>query len=164
MSKPEFITFQFEKDDIKNLNLTPYLDTLERLVTSKESAFRFMHRVMFMVHGYDLDPRGLSVIPEVRTFFKELHTIWPYFLYFCIPIQDNFAWWMSVLFFPVVGREDGIANFMEVTPKTYTIALEDFFVHANGLAEMYDFPKDEYLSRQSEMVDAINVWCLGTKV
>ena len=140
---------------------SPYQEKLDWLVCDPQRAFQYMHRVMFLVDGYDLDPRGLSVIPEVKQYFEVLHKRWPYYLYFSVPIVEAFSWWMGCIYFPVVGREDGNANFMEVTPALYRVAMEDFFSHANGLAEKYDFPMDDYFNRQKEMVDAINEWCVS---
>lgn len=165
MTKGEdIISIQIERPDIESLNFSPYLHVLENLVSDERTVFKFMHRCVFHINGYDLDPRYLAVIPEVERFIKELHQRWPYFLYFCAPMSECFAWWFGINYFPVVGREDGGTNFMEVDPHTYQRAMEEFYSHANGLAEKFNFPMEEYMERQSEMVDAINEWCLGRKV
>ena len=40
---------------------------------------------MITFHGYDLDPRELHGIPEVRRFVQTFHQTWPYWLYFLNP-------------------------------------------------------------------------------
>lgn len=160
----DLLIIEFKKSDVLQMDFSPYQERLENLIADKEQSFQFMHRVMFMVGGFDLDPRGLSSIPEVVTYFQKLDEHWPYYLFFCLPLEEAFAWWMGCTAFPVVGREDGTANYLEVNPERYRKAMERFFTYANGLAEYHNFPMDEYFERQKEMVDAINKWCLGRVV
>lgn len=162
--RSELMVFEFKRSHIQAMDFNPYMDKLEDLVSSPEKSFQYMHQVLFVVEGYDLDPRGLSTISEVKRFFVELHKRWPYFLFFCIPDVEAFSWWMGCHFFPVVSQEEGTATFMEVTPKLYKDAMKNFFVHANGLAEKFNYPMDSYFNRQKEMVDAINVWCIGKAI
>src|SRR5260370_32241457 len=42
-----------------------------------------MGTLMFMVGGYDDDPREIHTVPEIRQFYKRLHEAWPYWLCFC---------------------------------------------------------------------------------
>jgi hypothetical protein len=42
-----------------------------------------MGTLMFVIEGYDDDPREIHSIPEIRRFYTAFHEAWPYWLYFC---------------------------------------------------------------------------------
>lgn len=62
----------------------PYL-TLERLVATEDTVRFFRHRLSLIVHGYDSDSRELYEIPEVRTYFRALDEMFPYWFWFADP-------------------------------------------------------------------------------
>lgn len=155
------VSFEFLREDVEALRLGPYLKKLESFSENPKDAFDFMHRVIFHVQGFDLDPRGLSVIEPVKIFFKELHKQWPYFIHFAYPDQDNIAWWFAVNYFPVVGREDGGVNYLSVDTQTYSKAMTEIFTHSNTLADRHKFDVQAYLNRQMEMTQTINFWLFG---
>lgn len=160
MQQPSF-HFEFTRNDIENKNVDECVRLLSRISDDGQQSWELMHKVFISVGGYDLDPRGLGRIPAVRTFFLELNKMWPYFLFFCMPKAELFGWWFSLDYFPIVGAEDGTGTFMKVTVEGYERAMGDFFDSANYLQRKFNFPLDEYLKRQSEMVTAINLWALG---
>lgn len=65
-------------------------DTTENLALYRES-------MVFMVAGYDNDPRELAEIPEVRAFFRHLAREWPYFLWFLARRMGAIALFASLL-------------------------------------------------------------------
>lgn len=42
-----------------------------------------MNTLMFVIEGFDDDPREIHSIPEVRRFYAAFREAWPYWLYFC---------------------------------------------------------------------------------
>ena len=161
MAVDTIVSFEFSRSNIEALNFNPYLSKLHEFSESPQLAFSYMHRVVFHINGFALDPRGLSVIDSVKKFFLALHKQWPYFFHFAYPNVDNIAWWFAINFFPVVGREDGVANLLEVTPESYSKAMTEVFMHSNHLAERHNFDITLYMARQSEMTKTVNMWLFG---
>ena len=155
------VSFEFSRKDIESLHFDSYLAKLETFSEDPRMAFDFMHRVIFHIQGFDLDPRGLSVIESVKVYFNQLHKRWPYFIHFAYPDVDNIAWWFAVNYFPVAGREDGVANFLSVDTNSYRKAMTEIFMHSNNLADRHQFNVHAYINRQKEMTKTINVWLFG---
>ena len=44
---------------------------------------KLMNSLIFLVEGFDDDPREVYAIPGVRQFYTAFHEAWPYWLYFC---------------------------------------------------------------------------------
>ena len=44
---------------------------------------KLMNSLIFLVEGFDDDPREIYAIPEIRQFYSAFHDAWPYWLYFC---------------------------------------------------------------------------------
>lgn len=155
----EIIPFKFEKTDILSLNIDPYLAKLTAISSSREKSIKSFHRIVFHVSGYDLDPRHLGVIPEVVKFFHALHTRWPYVMVYTFPQVEYFNWWMSIIYFPVIGREDGGGvNYAQADPEKVKFAMEEYFQHANTLAAKHSFNESLYRKRQYQMIQALEGW------
>jgi len=45
--------------------------------------------IVFMVDGWNHDPREVHTIPEVRRFYRQFQRAWPYWFYFCNLDQDG---------------------------------------------------------------------------
>lgn len=45
--------------------------------------------VVFAVDGFNAHPDEIYAIPSVRNFYQELHTRWPWWLFFLADIGDN---------------------------------------------------------------------------
>lgn len=76
------VLFELSREDIEKNDKTDFLNfwNIHRIVKSGQLP-RMFDSTMFCVGGYDEDPRPLFLIPEVRTYLKELAKEWPYFFY-----------------------------------------------------------------------------------
>lgn len=80
----QLIFYQFSRSKVEAGDFTHFLglygpDKLPSGARLRE----MMNKLMFGIEGYDDDPREVHSIPEVRRFYQEFHTAWPYWLYFC---------------------------------------------------------------------------------
>ena len=58
------------------------LGLFEPVSADLETLRSLQSKIGILIDGYNDDPRELFQIPEVRSFFQELHEFWPYGLYF----------------------------------------------------------------------------------
>ena len=80
----DLIFYQFSRVKVEQGDFRPFLDqfALDKLPTGRRLR-EMMNAFVFCVDGYDLDPREIHTIPEVRRFYAAFHEAWPYWLYFC---------------------------------------------------------------------------------
>jgi len=58
------------------------MGTLRGLLRAPDVAAGFQGGISMSFHGYDMDPRPLWEIPEVRSFVRQLDDAFPHWLYF----------------------------------------------------------------------------------
>jgi len=79
---------EVRREDVEAGDLRPIVEALEatRILRPGDSYPNALRRRRGMIHipvkGYDLDPRELWDVPEVVRFWRKLHEVWPYGLYF----------------------------------------------------------------------------------
>ena len=63
---------------------------------------------VFLIYGYDYDPRELYQIPEVVIFIKDLNSKLPFWLYFINTSDKRFFSWMIACLCRVIslGQDD----------------------------------------------------------
>lgn len=67
------LMFGFVREEVEGLEIEPFFDQMEFLLSSRQVSLAVRQRVEFFVDGYNEDARELWDIPEVRTFFRALH-------------------------------------------------------------------------------------------
>jgi hypothetical protein len=74
---------QIEAGDIKVvLDILESVGLLELEFAELETLERLQSQIGLFIDGYNDDSRELWEIPEVRSYFQNLHSVWPYGLWF----------------------------------------------------------------------------------
>jgi len=77
-----FLILEISRRDIEACNIASVLERLHVLTDSAENVRRYRESLVFLVEGYDADPRVVPEIPEVRAFFQRLVADWPHWIWF----------------------------------------------------------------------------------
>ena len=80
----DIIIYQFSRSKVERCDFSHFLGlyALDKLPTGRWLR-EMMGTLMFVIEGYDDDPREVHSIPEIRRFYTAFHEAWPYWLYFC---------------------------------------------------------------------------------
>lgn len=81
----EFIRSKVERGDLNHF-LGIY--SLNRLPTGRRLR-QMMNSMVFVVDGWNNDPREVQTIPELRKFYREFQQAWPFWFYFWNLHQDG---------------------------------------------------------------------------
>jgi len=86
----QFVIYQFTRPKIERGDFSHFLGTysLDRLPTGHRLRL-MMNSMVFVVDGWNDDPREVHTIPEVRRFYRKFQQAWPYWFYFCNLDQDG---------------------------------------------------------------------------
>ena len=90
----DYIVLQIPQEDIQNCNTSEYVALLHGATGSLQSFETAFQRYVFLISGYDDDPRELYQIPEVVSFIKDLNSKLPFWLYFVNTSDKRFFSWM----------------------------------------------------------------------
>jgi hypothetical protein len=76
--------YQFSRSKVERGDFRNFLDLYapDKLPTGRRLR-EMMNGFMFVIEGWDNDPREIHLIPEIRRFYSAFHDAWPYWLYFC---------------------------------------------------------------------------------
>ena len=112
-----------------------------------------MGRLVFCIEGYDVDPREVYLIDEVRWFYGALHNAWPYWLYFCDVNQDSLkttvlSCLQTFTAFKVDGRADCAVEY-DMFELVQFIAHDLPFM--NGMCERAEMTEQETFERTREI-------------
>ena len=94
LQESDYTVLQISQEAIQNCETSEYVTLLHGAtgtVQSFESAFQ---KYVFLISGYDDDPRELYQIPEVVSFIKDLNSKLPFWLYFANTADKRFFSWM----------------------------------------------------------------------
>jgi hypothetical protein len=82
----DIIFYQFSRSKVERCDFSHFLGVYapDKLPTGRRLR-EMMGTLMFVIEGYDDDPREVHSIPEIRRFYTAFHEAWPYWLYFCNP-------------------------------------------------------------------------------
>ena len=80
----DIIFYQFSRSKVERCDFSHFLGLYapDKLPTGSRLR-EMMGTLMFVIEGYDDDPREIHSIPEIRRFYTAFHEAWPYWLYFC---------------------------------------------------------------------------------
>lgn len=86
----DLIVYQFSREKVERCDFSHFLtiygsDKLPQGLALKQ----LVGRLVFCIEGYDVDPREIYLIDEVRWFYTAFHEAWPYWLLFCDLHQDS---------------------------------------------------------------------------
>ena len=90
----DHIVLQISQENIKDCNTSEYVTLLHGATGTIQSFEVAFQRYVFLISGYDDDPRELYQIPEVVSFIKDLNSKLPFWLYFINTSDKKFFSWM----------------------------------------------------------------------
>src|SRR5579862_4183656 len=85
----DLIVYQFGREKVERGDFSHFLGLYGFASLSQEPDLRrLLGRITFCIEGYDIDPREIYLIEEVRRFYAAFHQAWPYWLFVCDLHQD----------------------------------------------------------------------------
>ena len=90
----DYTVLQISQEAIQNCDTSEYVTQLHGITDSLQSFEAAFQRYVFLISGYDDDPRELYQIPEVVSFIKDLNSKLPFWLYFVNTSDKRFFSWM----------------------------------------------------------------------
>ena len=90
----DYTVLQISQEAIQNCDTSEYVTQLHGITDSLQSFEAAFQRYVFLISGYDDDPRELYQIPEVVSFIKDLNSKLPFWLYFVNTSDKKFFSWM----------------------------------------------------------------------
>ena len=90
----DHIVLQISQENIKDCNTSEYVTLLHGATGTIQSFEVAFQRYVFLISGYDDDPRELYQIPEMVSFIKDLNSKLPFWLYFVNTADKRFFSWM----------------------------------------------------------------------
>lgn len=110
MTAPTVVIMQFERAWVEALDVIPALEALGPLVVDGEVTRRYAGSLLFMFSGYDECELELWDIPQVRDWFRELTSSFPYWFVFCQRRAEPLGLVINLLLGPGIpepGRDGG---------------------------------------------------------
>ena len=90
----DYTVLQISQEAIQNYDTSEYVTLINGITDSLQSFEAAFQRYVFLISGYDDDPRELYQIPEVASFIKDLNSKLPFWLYFVNTGDKRFFSWM----------------------------------------------------------------------
>ena len=94
LQQSNYSVLQISQEAIQNCDTSEYLSLLHGATGSLQSFEVAFQRYVFLISGYDDDPRELYQIPEVVSFIKDLNSKLPFWIYFVNTSDKRFFSWM----------------------------------------------------------------------
>ena len=85
---------EVQKNLLHNCDTSEYVTLLHGITDSLQSFEAAFQKYVFLISGYDDDPRELYQIPEVVSFIKDLNSKLSFWLYFVNTADKRFFSWM----------------------------------------------------------------------
>jgi hypothetical protein len=84
MEARTLVVYEFSRSRIERGDFSHFLGTygLDKLPTGRRLR-QMMDSMVFVVEGWNNDPREVHMIPEIRQFYRKFREAWPYWFYFC---------------------------------------------------------------------------------
>ena len=123
------VNISFARQQIESGNTPDFLKSLSRQnMPSGKTLAQLMGAFTFGVIGYGDDPRMDYEIPEIRSFYTNLDSVWPYWGFFCDLERPN----LKVITFCVLQNMQAIKTPM-AAGVTLTCPVEEIERHINRL-------------------------------
>jgi hypothetical protein len=87
---PDLIVCQFSREKVERQDFSHFLSLYGSNNLPQGTALKqLLGRMVFCIESYDVDPREIYLIEEVRRFYAAFHRAWPYWLFVCDLHQDT---------------------------------------------------------------------------
>lgn len=143
-TKDALVVLALTREEIESGLFASALERLHVLAGSRESALRYRESLVFVVDGYDDDPRELQEIPEVRVFFASLTIHWPHWLWFLTRRTGSITLLMSLLCDSEICRDSrGVIGVEFLDADDLSRKLMDLFARGNAMFDCFDITDDQ---------------------
>ena len=157
----DYIVLQISQDAIQNCDTSEYVTLLHGITGSLQSFEAAFQRYVFLISGYDDDPKELYQIPEVVSFIKDLNSKLPFWPYF-INTSDKrfFSWMIACLCRAMSLDQDEETIYADFNADAYNDLIEYQFSNIvklmSGLV-MGESVKEKVIKELSVNLDALMV-------
>ena len=87
---PDLIVYQLSREKVERGDFSRFLSHYGFSNLPNGPALkRLLGLMVFCIEGYDVDPREIYLIDEVRRFYAAFHQAWPFWLFVCDLHQDT---------------------------------------------------------------------------
>jgi len=132
-----------DRENLELGNLEPVLSALLVMTRNAEAVREFAGRVELVFDGYDADPRGLHLIPEVRSFVQRLHDQFPWWFHFSSKVDSSLWVVMRCLMpLPVTETLDG-RTYERISPEAWNQTTMSLFTSMNELYAQHGLSAEE---------------------
>ena len=139
-------------------DISGVLSSLRSLSSDRSSAMSAEGAVTLVFHGYDVDPRELECIPEVREWFARLFEAWSYWSFFASRIDQTVPLVLSLLLTgEAVASEPGIVGWSFDLNELKPLLLE-LFDHQNELIERLGIGEDVNERVTHDFLEAVHAF------
>lgn len=134
----DVIIYQFSRYKVKQGDFTHFLEQFGAdKLPSGLPLKQMMNSMVFVIEGYENDPREIHSIPEIREFYRAFHDAWPFWLYFCNLDQDGLKMMMlccleSITAIKIDGNPDCA---VQSNPIELLRIISEDFIHMNVMCE-----------------------------
>ena len=121
----DYTVLQISQEAIQNCDTSEYVTILHGATGSLQSFEVAFQRYVFLISGYDDDPRELYQIPEVVSFIKDLNSKLPFRLYFVNTSDKKFFSWMIACLCQAMSLDqDDETIYADFNADTYNDLIE----------------------------------------
>ena len=137
------LVLYLSREEVESGNVASALERLHIIADTRESAMRYRESLVFIVCGYDDDPRELAEIPQVRAFFARLVQEWPHWLWFLARGVGAVGLFMSLLCTVKIHRSPGSFGSEFLDSAEMGAILGDLFERGNAIFYAYGITAQE---------------------
>lgn len=94
---PEQDALVIPRRDIERSNLSPLLKLLATLVSSPDAMMRRAGRLTIHIDGYGAESRNVTDYPNIRRYFSEVETVFPYLPFFLRHKQEDLVKYLALV-------------------------------------------------------------------
>ena len=148
-SDVNFLNVIVGHSDVPKLNVKPYVDILNNLLTDSYLVHKFRHRVDLAFEGYDSDAREIFKVPEIRKFVKKFDEVWPFWFFFMSKQSST----LKAIAFCLSSYNKVAPGLTRVEPGDLEEFLNRHFHYVNILFEKFGLPEDMNIAITEEITD-----------
>jgi len=137
---------------VEQNDVAAVLGQLRLLGATREDCWLFRGQLSIAFDGYEMDPRELIEIPEVRAFVASLHAVWPYWAFFLNQLDHTINLWAACLCgdaFPGAGQ-------VQIDVQKLKALLIQGFEGMTELFVRHDFPEKALFVQSEGLASMIN--------
>ena len=140
-AKNQILAIAITRESVVTHDIRPLLDKLLPLAATREAAIAWEGKVTFFFDGWDQDPRETAEIPEIRAYFLDVTSEFPFWFHFVEKVGDTF--WHVLRLLCRGHREqvqDGMIGWQFDDPRDLIRQVDLLLGYMNGLYAQLELP------------------------